>query len=128
MAYPGDPSDPAAKGQGGGLATRLTADDFERLAAAFRPSWELDDAALTQPGAASSAAVRVMPGGGAAFTPAPVANGMHAPAKRVASHEPDESVIIDRSVTAADIASGTPAGPGKTAGAALRANGPPVVT
>src|SRR5277367_2131119 len=115
MAYPGDPSGPAAKGPGAFAGARLTADDFDQLAAAFRPSWEFDEAPFVGAGTMSPSDLRALQGGGgthadiravAQAAAAPVANGAHAPPKPAptAAHEPEDSVIIDRSITAAAIA------------------------
>jgi hypothetical protein len=146
MAFPGDPSGPAAKGPGAFAGARLTPDDFEQLAAAFRPSWEFDEAPFTASGVMSPADMRLLQGGGThadvrAVAAAPLAQAAQAappahvavvaqpapvsqapqPApvapqplpKPTASHEPEDSVIIDRSITAADIAAAarTPIGP-----------------
>jgi hypothetical protein len=64
MAYPGDPSGPTAKGAGSFVSGRLTTDDFEQLATAFRPSWEFDEAPFTGPGSLSPADLRALQGGG----------------------------------------------------------------
>jgi hypothetical protein len=64
MAFPGDPSGPAAKRPGAFAGARLTPDDFEQLAAAFRPSWEFDEAPFTGSGAMSPADMRLLQGGG----------------------------------------------------------------
>src|SRR5580698_1810180 len=109
MAYPGEPSGPAAKGSGTFAGGRLSADDFDQLAAAFRPSWELDEAPFVGAGTMSPADLHALQGTGgthadiravARAAAAPVVNG-HAPSKAPApSHEPEDSVIIDRSLTA----------------------------
>jgi hypothetical protein len=143
MAFPGDPSRPAAKGPGVFAGARLTPDDFEHLAAAFRPSWEFDEAPFTGSGTMSPADMRMLQGGGThadvraavAVPTAQPAPAPYAPPQAVAaplsppqaapvaahslpkpapvSHEPEDSVIIDRSITAADIAAAarTPIGP-----------------
>src|ERR1700722_695660 len=107
MAYPGDPSGPAQKGSASFAGGRLTADDFDQLAAAFRPSWEFDEAPFVGAGTMSPTDLHALQGGGGthadirAAAQAPVVNGAHAPAKpAAAAHEPEDSVIIDRSVTA----------------------------
>jgi hypothetical protein len=64
MAYPGDPSGPTAKGAGSFVSGRLTTDDFEQLATAFRPSWEFDEAPFTGAGSLSPADLRALQGGG----------------------------------------------------------------
>src|SRR5580658_2794339 len=59
MAHPKGPSG-SKRGKAGGSASKdLSADDFERLATIFRPSWKLDDAPFTAVGAESA------PGGSA---------------------------------------------------------------
>jgi hypothetical protein len=91
MAYPGDLSNPVAKSSGAARTARLTPDDFEQLAAAFRPSWELDDAPFTGAGTMAPADLRALQSGGgthadvrdaahAGLAPAPAA---HAPMAQV---------------------------------------------
>jgi hypothetical protein len=66
MAYPGDPSSPdigASTMMGGHGASDLAADDLERVAASFRPSWELDDAPFTGPATFSAAEVHALQNG-----------------------------------------------------------------
>jgi hypothetical protein len=120
MAYPGEPSGPAAKGLGAFAGGRLTADEFDQLAAAFRPSWELDEAPFVGAGSMSPSDLHALQGGGGtraeiravaqaasplAPAPAPVVNGAHAAPKPAGpSHEPEDSVIVDRSITAVPIA------------------------
>jgi hypothetical protein len=114
MAYPGEPSGPAAKGSGTFAGGRLSADDFDQLAAAFRPSWEFDEAPFVGAGTMSPADLQALQGSGgthadvravARAAAAPVVNGTHAPSKAPApSHEPEDSVIIDRSLTADAVA------------------------
>lgn len=56
MAHPKGSSG-SKRGKGAGAATKeLSADDFERLATIFRPSWKLDEAPFTAGNAASAAA------------------------------------------------------------------------
>src|SRR3954454_11422276 len=101
MAYPGDPAGPVAKGDGSFAGGRLTPDDFDQLASAFRPSWEFDDAPFTGPGSLSPTDVRALQGGGgtsadiraavqAVATPAAtaIANGAHAIPKAATVQEP----------------------------------------
>ncbi|HLK35528.1 MAG TPA: hypothetical protein VKU41_02165 [Polyangiaceae bacterium] len=64
MAYPSDPSSPAPGDKAAFANARLSADDFDRLAAAFRPSWELDDAPFTGPGSMSPSEIQAVQGGG----------------------------------------------------------------
>lgn len=121
MAYPGEPSGPAAKGSGTFAGGRLTADDFDQLAAAFRPSWEFDEAPFVGAGTMSPADLQALQGSGgthadiravARAAAAPVVNGTHAPPKVPApSHEPEDSVIIDRSLTADAVAPVQPVQP-----------------
>ncbi|MGH7435721.1 MAG: hypothetical protein ACRENE_08600 [Polyangiaceae bacterium] len=91
----------AASGAGGAV---LTPDDLERLATAFRPSWELDEAPFTGAGSLSPADIRALGGGGthvdvrsAAFSPA---HTSHAPAKPVIAEEPANKVIVDPGLVA----------------------------
>ena len=104
MAYPGDPSSPdigasTILGGHGPTAADVGADDLERLAASFRPSWELDDAPFTGAAAFSAAEVRALQNGEArqavrktlasstneAFAPPIRSDG---PARRVSSIPP----------------------------------------
>jgi hypothetical protein len=110
MAYPGDPSGPAAKGSGPFAGGRLSPDDLDQLAAAFRPSWEFDEAPFVGAGTMSPGDLHALQGGGgiraevravAQAAAAPALNGAHPPPKpTVASHEPEDSVIVDRSIAA----------------------------
>ena len=97
------------KGLGAFAGGRLTADEFDQLAAAFRPSWEFDEAPFVGAGTMSPTDLHALQGGGgthadiraAAQAAAPLVNGAHAPAEAGGpAHEPEDSVIIDRSVTA----------------------------
>jgi hypothetical protein len=106
MAYRGDPSSPAGKARMPSATSPLTSEDFEQLAAAFRPSWELDEAPFTGPGALSPGDLRALQGGGTRAdvrATVQLTNGTHAPPKATVSHEPENSVVIDRSITASDI-------------------------
>lgn len=106
MAYP---ADPAAKAPATFAHARLTPEEADRLAAMFRPSWEFDDAPFTGAGSLSPSEIQALQGGGVradvrataatAMAP-PVTNGTHAVAP---AHEPENSVVIDRSITAADL-------------------------
>lgn len=108
------PADPAHKGASPFAGARLAPEELERLAATFRPSWELDDAPFTGPGSLSPSEIQVLQGGGThadvlATAHAAATNGAHAPAAPApvaanAAHEPENSVIIDRSITADQIA------------------------
>ncbi len=98
----------SAKLEGGFEASGLSPEDADRFAAAFKPSWEFDEAPFAEGGAAlrngdlealEAAAPREVhraPDSARAYT-APA----HPPAARVETHEPEVSVIIDRSITAA---------------------------
>lgn len=112
------PADTGSKAQGAFAAGRLSPEDADRLAAMFRPSWELDDAPFTGPGSLEPSEVRALQGGGvhadvraAAQNAAYASNGAHAVPAPQASHEPENSVVIDRSITAEDIAQAPPAKP-----------------
>jgi hypothetical protein len=109
MAHPADiaPKTPAAFAGG-----RLSPEEAERLASTFRPSWELDDAPFTGPGTLSESDLRALQGGGthaevraAAQSDghqkhAYASNGAHPAPAPTQSHEPENSVIIDRTITA----------------------------
>ena len=107
MAYPSDPRNPPeARG-------RLTPEEADRLAAMFRPSWEMYDAQAgpVQPGQGASPStpsgdLRPAQGDGArpdarAPAPAPVTalNGSHATALSAPAvpQQPESSVIVDSS-------------------------------
>jgi hypothetical protein len=89
-------------------------DDLDQLAAAIRPSWEFDEAPFVGAGSISPADLQALQGGGgthadvravAQAAAVPASNGAHAPTKPIAAaHEPEDSVVIDRSITAAEIA------------------------
>ncbi|HEY1693031.1 MAG TPA: hypothetical protein VGG39_12770 [Polyangiaceae bacterium] len=113
MAHPADtgPQAPGAFAHG-----RLSPDDADRLATMFRPSWELDDAPFTGPGTLEPSEIRALQGGGVhadvretAQSTAYSSNGSHALPAAQPSHEPEDSVVIDRSITAQDLA--PPPGP-----------------
>jgi hypothetical protein len=110
MAYPGDPSGPPSRGGTSFVAGRLTPDDFEQLAAAFRPSWEFDEAPFTGPGSMSPSELHALQGGGGTHADvrvaAPLTNGVHGhaiPKPTAATAELQDSVIVDRALTTADI-------------------------
>jgi flagellar protein FliO/FliZ len=117
MAYPGEPSGPPPRGGTSFLAGRLTPDDFEQLAAAFRPSWEFDDAPFTGPGSLSSAELQLLQTAGGTLADvraaAPLTNGVHGhavPKAAAISADPEDSVIVDAPPPAATPAP-TPYGP-----------------
>src|SRR5271166_5224074 len=96
MAYPGSPP----KGPAPFEKAPPTPDDLERLATAFRPSWELDDAPFTGAGVLSAGDIRALQGGGThADIRAATLNASHAshsPAKpSLALDEPATKVIVD---------------------------------
>ena len=108
MAHPAEPGSKAPSPFSTG---RLTPDEADRLAATFRPSWELDDAPFTGPGVLSEADLRALQGGGThadvratVQAGAHASNGTHAVPVPATSGEPENSVIIDRSITSQDIA------------------------
>ncbi len=105
------PADPAPKAPAAFANARLSLDDAERLAATFRPSWELDDATFTGAGSLSPSDLQALQGGGThgdvRAAAAHGSNGTHAPAAPAAA-EVENSVIIDRSITAQDIAQQRP--------------------
>jgi hypothetical protein len=98
MAYPGSPP----KGPAPFEKAPLSPDDLERLATAFRPSWELDDAPFTGAGTLSAGDIRALQGGGTnaevratAFT----AHASHAPAKPSPMTDDGAKVILDPGLT-----------------------------
>ncbi|HEY8038723.1 MAG TPA: hypothetical protein VIF15_02985 [Polyangiaceae bacterium] len=109
------PADTAPKGPAAFAGARLTPEDAERLAATFRPSWELDDAPFTGPGMLSEADLRGLQGGGThadVRAAAHASNGTYPQPPQAQSHEPENSVVIDRSITAQDMAPArTPSAP-----------------
>lgn len=114
------PADPAAKAPATFANARLTPEEADRLAAMFRPSWEFDEAPFTGAGSLSPSEIQALQGGGvradvraaaATAVAPPVTNGTHAASP---AHEPENSVVIDRSITAADL----PPSPAQPAGAA----------
>jgi hypothetical protein len=60
MAYPERPSDSNRDEGGEAAAKDLSAEDFERLATIFRPSWKLDDAPFTAGAALSQDEVQAL--------------------------------------------------------------------
>ncbi len=97
---------------------RLTPAQADALAATFRPSWELDEPATSPDATLTDADIaRLHANGNANGGPlAAVQNGRHVseahlpPPPRQAS-EPEDSVIIDRSITANELARTAPAAP-----------------
>lgn len=95
MAYPGSPP----KGSGLLESAPLTPDDFERLATAFRPCWELDEAPFSGAGSLSPSEIRALQGGGThadvGATALTAAHASHAPAKpMIGAQEPVNKVIV----------------------------------
>jgi hypothetical protein len=93
------PSDPAAKvgsntTMGGFARGRLSSEEAERLAATFKPCW----ASLEEAGHGAVRAPRA--GTQIGLAPPPpsdyATNGSHAPPPPTPSHEPENSIIIDR--------------------------------
>jgi hypothetical protein len=101
------------------VAGRLTPDDFDQLAAAFRPSWEFDDAPFTGPGSLSPSELQVLQAAGGTLADvraaAPLTNGVHAhevPRAAPVSAEPEDSVIVQPAAPAiAPTPAPTPFGP-----------------
>jgi hypothetical protein len=83
------------------LSARLTPDEAERLAAGFRPSWELDDAPFTGAGTLSATDMVTLQGGGTLAEvrakAEPVVVSRPPPAAVVAP-EPETKVIVDDTV------------------------------
>ena len=102
--------EPATKPAGPFAKARLSPEEAERLASTFRPCWALDDAPFTGAGSMSDPDVRLLRQGGphAELQGMPnsyATNGApHAPPAPTMSHEPENSIIIDRSVTADETA------------------------
>ena len=109
MALPTDPPKPAganASAFASGRLTKLTVEEAERLAATFRPSWEIDETPFAPSGSFAEADFRAPRSGTQADVRGAVhaLNGTHAPAPAtVLQDEPSLSVIIDGSL-AADVA------------------------
>jgi hypothetical protein len=82
-------------------ASGLSAEEAERLAAAFKPSWEFDEAPFTPLANASINAAQIDELG--ALEPDARTVAPHVPPQRIETHEPEVSVIIDRSITAAEM-------------------------
>lgn len=94
MAPPADP--PFAN-------ARLTPEEAERLAATFRPSWELDDAPFTGAAILSDADIKALQRGAAASevrTTMQQQNGAHA----AAPARPPDEVAANKAITQEDIA------------------------
>jgi hypothetical protein len=109
----GNLSELAAKAEAGFESSGLSPDEADRLAASFKPSWEFDEAPFTQSAALPHADLEALEGGGVnsdvrgnlhhpdserSHTVAP-----HVPPQRMETSEPENSVIIDRSITAGDM-------------------------
>jgi hypothetical protein len=113
MAYPNDPSSPAAGEHGAFANARLSPDDFERLANAFRPSWELDDAPFTGAASFSPADLRALQGGGTRAEVRAVAQatngGGYPPPVVAAPHVPEGAGVVDRPAPPVDVAPPPPA-------------------
>jgi hypothetical protein len=135
MAHPADiaPKTPAAFASG-----RLSPEEAERLAATFRPSWELDDAPFTGAGTMSEAEVAALQGGGVHADIRAVAqaghgvssyasNGSHPAPAPTQSHEPENSVIIDRTITADVAPSPKPVAAARPTGSTILGMAPPTI-
>ena len=111
MALPTDTPNPGGASAPAFASGRLTPEDAERLAATFRPSWEVDDTPFAGLGTPAGADFRALKSGA---TLADVRgavhalNGTHAPAPAtVLQDEPTSSVIVDGTI-AADVAAASP--------------------
>ncbi|HEY4012650.1 MAG TPA: hypothetical protein VGM06_04900 [Polyangiaceae bacterium] len=105
MAYPNDPPNHRAASPAALAGSRLTLEDAEKLAATFRPSWELDDAPFAGAAAFSDAELHALRGGGGTQADMRGAvqalNGTHAPAPAtVLENEPTTSVILGGGIDA----------------------------
>jgi hypothetical protein len=106
MAYPNDPSSPAPGEPGAFANARLSPDEFERLANAFRPSWELDDAPFTGAASFSPADLRALQGGGTRADVRSVtqaANGGYPPPVVAAPQWPEAGAVADRPMPPVDV-------------------------
>ncbi|MBV9949606.1 MAG: hypothetical protein JOZ69_22385, partial [Myxococcales bacterium] len=106
MAYPNDPTQAGAAAASAFQNARITPEEAERLAASFRPSWELDELSFHASGAPAAVGAGAGAGAEEAHAPKPppstsadvrsvvqALNGTHAPAPSLILHEP--SVIIE---------------------------------
>ena len=95
-------------------ASGLSPEDAERFASSFKPSWEFDEAPFTQAnGNLDARQLEALSGGAPASSRQAGHSGRetgeartvppHAPPQRLETNEPEVSVIIDRSITAAEI-------------------------
>jgi hypothetical protein len=95
MAYPSDPRNAADPSAVGLANARLTLEEAERLAATFRPSWQVDEVPASGPsfqgrqGAGASADQR---------SAVQALNGNYPPAPATVRDELDRSVIIDPAI------------------------------
>jgi hypothetical protein len=101
MAYPSDTRNPPDVSTAP-LRARLTPEEADRLAALFRPSWELDDVSFVAPTMVSPQSVRASQGDGTRAdvrAAGSAANGAHgpAPAAPASNQQPESSVIIESS-------------------------------
>jgi hypothetical protein len=101
-------------------AARITPEQAEALAAGFLPSWETDGGALAGAtnGHAAGELRSTMKSNG-------VHAESHAPPSRTRVSEPEDSVVIDRSITAAQVAA-PPPDSGRVRVATARLAAPPV--
>jgi hypothetical protein len=96
MAYPSDSSDPTR--DGGGARDETSAEELERLAATFRPSWQLDDAPFTGGASFSAGEIQALEGAEARAqvrAAMDASNGARLPPKPVAFQQPPSTVIIE---------------------------------
>jgi hypothetical protein len=105
MAFPTDPPNPAGASASAFAGARITAEEAERLAETFRPSWEIEETPvlLVNPHADSDSRDQSRSGRTAADVRGAVhaLNGTHAPAPATVLHEePAGSVIIDGALPA----------------------------
>ena len=91
------------------VAGKLTAEEAERLAASFRPAWELDDAPFQEGSALSAADMAALEGGGvnSDVRRATPQVGTAPPRAHVDS-SPDSSIIVDVDMPSAPEAPPTP--------------------
>jgi len=80
---------------------KLTPEEAERLAASFRPAWELDDAPFAQGNSLSAADIDALGGGGLNAEVAKAAPTVTVPKRAHVDTAPAEAVIVDVDIASA---------------------------
>ncbi len=80
---------------------KLTPEEAERLAASFRPAWELDDAPFAQGNSLSAADIDALGGGGLNAEVAKAAPTVTVPKRAHVDTAPAEAVIVDVDIESA---------------------------